>query len=196
MIARLVAFALHHRFVTVALALLLTAGGLLSWTRLPIEAYPDVGDVTVEVITLWPGHAAEEVERLITIQLEKELNGIANVTFLRSASLFGLSNIRVLFADGTDKYWARQQVQERIAGAEVPSDARPSLGSLSSVIGEVYRYTLWSSSLPLVEVKALQDWVLEREFLKVPGVADVISWGVASSSIRSPSIPRGCARTT
>jgi len=176
-IARLVAFGLHQRFVTVALALLLTAGGILSWTRLPIEAYPDVGDVTVEVITLWPGHAAEEVERLITIQLEKELNGVANVTFLRSASLFGLSNIRVLFADGTDKYWARQQVQERIAGAEVPTDARPTLGSLSSVIGEVYRYTLWSATMPLVELKALQDWVLEREFLKVPGVSDVISWG-------------------
>src|SRR5438128_1040844 len=144
---------------------------------MPIEAYPDVGDVTVEVITLWPGHAAEEVERLITIQLEKELNGIANVTFLRSASLFGLSNIRVLFADGTDKYWARQQVQERIAGAEVPTDARPTLGALSSVIGEVYRYTLWSPTMPLVELKALQDWVLEREFLKVAGVADVISWG-------------------
>ena len=177
MIARLVAFGLHQRFVTLALALLLTAGGVLSWTRLPIEAYPDVGDVTVEVITLWPGHAAEEVERLITIQLEKELNGVANVTFLRSASLFGLSNIRVLFADGTDKYWARQQVQERIAGAEVPTDARPTLGSLSSVIGEVYRYTLWSATMPLVELKALQDWVLEREFLKVPGVSDVISWG-------------------
>ncbi len=177
MIARLVAFALHQRFVTLALALLLTAGGIVSWTRLPIEAYPDVGDVTVEVITLWQGHAAEEVERLITIQLEKELNGIANVTFLRSASLFGLSNIRVLFADGTDKYWARQQVQERIAGAEVPADARPTLGSLSSVIGEVFRYTLWSPTMPLVELKALQDWVLEREFLKVPGVADVISWG-------------------
>ena len=177
MIARLVAFGLHQRFVTLALALLLTAGGILSWTRLPIEAYPDVGDVTVEVITLWPGHAAEEVERLITIQLEKELNGVANVTFLRSASLFGLSNIRVLFADGTDKYWARQQVQERIAGAEVPTDARPTLGSLSSVIGEVYRYTLWSATMPLVELKALQDWVLEREFLKVPGVSDVISWG-------------------
>ncbi|PYM87643.1 MAG: CusA/CzcA family heavy metal efflux RND transporter [Candidatus Rokuibacteriota bacterium] len=177
MIARLVAFGLHQRFVTVALALLLTAGGIVSWTRLPIEAYPDVGDVTVEVITLWPGHAAEEVERLITIQLEKELNGVANVTFLRSASLFGLSNIRVLFADGTDKYWARQQVQERIAGAEVPTDARPTLGSLSSVIGEVYRYTLWSATMPLVELKALQDWVLEREFLKVPGVSDVISWG-------------------
>jgi heavy metal efflux system protein len=176
-IARLVAFALHQRFVTLALALLLTTGGIMSWTRLPIEAYPDVGDVTVEVITLWQGHAAEEVERLITIQLEKELNGIANVTFLRSASLFGLSNIRVLFADGTDKYWARQQVQERIAGAEVPADARPTLGALSSVIGEIYRYTLWSPTMPLVELKALQDWVLEREFLKVPGVADVISWG-------------------
>ena len=177
MIARLVGFALHQRFITLALALLLTAGGLLSWSRLPIEAYPDVGDVTVEVITLWPGHAAEEVERLITIAIEKELNGIANVTFLRSASLFGLSNIRVLFADGTDKYWARQQVQERVSGAEVPADARPSLGSLSSVIGEVFRYTLYSPTMPLVEQKALQDWVLEREFLKVSGVADVVSWG-------------------
>src|SRR5439155_8525129 len=137
-IGRLVAFALHQRFITLAMALLLTAGGILSWYRLPIEAYPDVGDVTVEVITLWPGHATEEVERLVTIQIEKQLNGIADVTFLRSASLFGLSNIRVLFADGVDKYWARQQVQERIAAAEIPPDAKPQLGSLSSVIGEVF----------------------------------------------------------
>jgi cobalt-zinc-cadmium resistance protein CzcA len=176
-IARLVAFALHQRLITVALAVLLTASGIVSYTRLPIEAYPDVGDVQVEVITLWPGHAAEEVERVITVAIEKELNGIANVTFMRSQSLFGLSNIRVLFADGTDKYWARQQVQERLTQAELPADARPSLGSLSSVIGEIFRYTLSSPTMPLYEVKALQDWVLEREFLKVPGVADVISWG-------------------
>jgi len=174
---RLVAFALHQRFITLAMALLLTAGGILSWYRLPIEAYPDVGDVTVEVITLWPGHATEEVERLVTIQIEKQLNGIANVTFLRSSSLFGLSNIRVLFADGVDKYWARQQVQERITAADLPPDAKPQLGSLSSVIGEVFRYTLHSKTVPLVEIKAFQDWVLEREFLKVPGVADLISWG-------------------
>ena len=177
MIARLVAFALHQRFITLALALLLTVGGIISYHRLPIEAYPDVADVQVDVITIWPGHAAEEVERLITVPLEKELNGIAGITFLRSVSNFGLSNVRVLFVDGTDNYWARQQVLERITGAELPPDAKPGLGPLASVISEVYRYTLESKTMPLVEVKALQDWVLEREFRKVPGVADVISWG-------------------
>src|SRR5437868_14319812 len=98
MVGRLVAFALHQRFITLALAGLLTAGGIVSFYRLPIEAYPDVTDVQVDVITLWPGRAAEEVERLITVPLENELNGIAKVTFLRSVSNFGLSNIRVLFA--------------------------------------------------------------------------------------------------
>ena len=107
MINRVIAFALHQRFITLALTLLLIVGGIVSYHRLPIEAYPDVGDVRVEVITLWPGHAAEEVERLLTIPLENELNGIARVTFLRSDTLFDLSNIRVLFADGTDDYWAR-----------------------------------------------------------------------------------------
>src|SRR5437667_7899505 len=177
MITRLVAFALHQRFITLALALLLTVGGIISYHRLPIEAYPDVADVQVDVITIWPGRAAEEVERLITIPLENELNGIARITFLRSVSNFGLSNIRVLFADGTDNYWARQQVQERIAQAELPADAKPGLGPLSSVIGEVYRYTLESKTMPLVELKALQDWVLEREFRQVPGVAAVVAWG-------------------
>jgi len=176
-IDRLVAFALNQRFITLALALVLTAAGIVSYHRLPIEAYPDVGDVRVEVITLWPGHAAEEVERLITIPLENELNGIADVTFLRSDTLFGLSNIRVLFADGTDSYWARQQAQERITQADLPADAKPALGPLSSVIGEIFRYTLESKSVSLIELKALQNWVLEREFRKIPGVADVVSWG-------------------
>ena len=177
MIARIVAFALHQRFITLAMIVLLTAAGIVSFARLPIEAYPDVADVEVDVITLWPGHAAEEVERHITLQLEKELNGIADVTFLRSISNFGLSNIRILFADGTDNYWARQQVEERIGQAEIPSDAKPGLGPLASVIGEVYRYTLHSKTVPLVELKALQDWLLEREFRSVPGVVDVVSWG-------------------
>jgi heavy metal efflux system protein len=177
MIARIVAFALHQRFITLALALLLTAAGIVSFHRLPIEAYPDVADVEVDVITLWPGHAAEEVERYITIQLEKELNGIAGVTFLRSFSNFGLSNIRLLFTDGTDNYWSRQQVLERITQADIPSDAKPQLGPLASPIGEVYRYTLESTTMSLVDLKAYQDWVLEREFRKVPGVADVVSWG-------------------
>jgi cobalt-zinc-cadmium resistance protein CzcA len=177
MIQRLVAFALHQPFITLALAALLTAGGIASFSRLPIEAYPDVVDVEVDVITIWPGHAAEEVERLVTTALEKELNGVANLTFLRSVSIFGLSNIRVLFADGTDAYWARQQVLERMAQAEIPADAKPQLGPLASVIGEVYRYTLESKSIPLVELKAMQDWTIEREFKKVPGVADIVSWG-------------------
>src|SRR5262244_1450782 len=116
-------------------------------------------------------------KRLITLPLENELNGIARVTVIRSDTLFGLSNIRVIFADGTDDYWARQQAQERIAQAQLPADAKPGLGPLSSVIGEVYRYTLESRTMPLVELKALQDWVLEREFRKVPGVAAVVSWG-------------------
>src|SRR5215470_2534331 len=177
MITRLIAFALHQRFVILALALLLVAVGIASFYRLPIEAYPDLADVQVDVITIWPGHAAEEVERLITIALEKELNGIAAVTFLRSISNFGVSNIRVVFADGTDNYWARQQVTERIGQADLPADAKPQLGPLSSVIGEVYRYTLESSTMPLYELKAVQDWDLEREFRKVPGVVDVVSWG-------------------
>ena len=177
MITRLIAFALHQRFVILALALLLVAVGIASFYRLPIEAYPDVADVQVDVITIWPGHAAEEVERLITIALEKELNGIAAVTFLRSISNFGVSDIRVVFADGTDNYWARQQVTERIGQADLPADAKPQLGPLSSVIGEVYRYTLESSTMPLYELKAVQDWDLEREFRKVPGVVDVVSWG-------------------
>ena len=178
MILRIVDFALHQRLVTLALALLLVAGGIIAFYRLPIEAYPDVADVEVDVITLWPGHASEEVERHITIPLENELNGIARVTFLRSISNFGLSNIRVLFLDGTDNYWARQQVQERITQADLPADVKPGLGPLASfVIAEVYRYTLESKTMPLVELKALQDWFLEREFRKVPGVADVVSWG-------------------
>jgi heavy metal efflux system protein len=176
-ILRIVDFALHQRLVTLALALLLVAGGIVAFNRLPIEAYPDVADVEVDVITLWPGHAPEEIERHITIPLENELNGIARVTFLRTISIFGLSNIRVLFLDGTDNYWARQQVQERITQSDLPAEVRPSLGPLASVIGEVYRYTLESKTMPLVELKALQDWFLEREFRKVPGVADVVSWG-------------------
>src|SRR5215471_8418965 len=177
MIERVISFSLRQRFIILALAVLLTIGGIVSFHRLPIEAYPDVGDVEVDAITLWPGHAAEEVERHITIPIERELNGIAKITFLRSISNFGLSNIRVLFADGTDNYWARQQVQERLTQAEIPLDAKPGLGPLASVIGEVYRYTLESKTMPLVELKALQDWVLEREFRKVPGVVDVVSWG-------------------
>ena len=185
MITRVIAFALHQRFITLALALLLTVSGIVSYHRLPIEAYPDVGDVKVEVITLWPGHAAEEVERLITIPLENELNGVANVTFLRSDTLFGLSNIKVIFADGTDNYWARQQAQERITQADLPADAKPALGPLSSVIGEIYRYTLESKTMALVDLKALQTWCWSGSSARSPGSPTSCPGAAAPSSTRS-----------
>src|SRR5215470_7681214 len=120
MIERVISFSLRQRFIILALAVLLTIGGVISFHRLPIEAYPDVADDEVDVITLWPGHAAEEIERHITIPIERELNGIARITFLRSISNFRLWNIRVLFADGTDNYLARHQIQERLAQADQP----------------------------------------------------------------------------
>jgi len=178
-IQRLVHFALHQRFVILALALLLVFIGIVAFARLPIEAYPDVADVEVDVITLWPGHAPEEVERHIIIPLEKELNGIARVTFLRSISIVGLSNVCASsFPTRRMIIGPASRVLERISQADIPADAKPQLGPLASfVISEVYRYTRESKTMPLVELKTLQDWVLEREFRKVPGAADVVSWG-------------------
>src|SRR5262249_21387519 len=135
MIARIVAFALHQRFVTLAMIVLLTGAGIVSFARLPIEAYPDVADAQVDVITLGRGHAAQDVGGPIRLLAEKELSGTARVLFLRSFSNFGLSNTRVLFVEGTDNSGAPQQVQERSAQAETPADAKPGLGPLASAIG-------------------------------------------------------------
>ncbi len=178
MIDRLVAFALEQQFITLALAVVLTAARIASYHRLPIEAYPDVGDVRVEVITLWPGHPAKEVERLITIPLENELNGIADVTFLRSDTLFGLSNIRGSSSPAaptaTGPASRRRSASPRPTSR--PTPGRPSARSRAS--------SARFSGTPcirnrgsLIELKALQNWVLEREFRKIPGVADVVSWG-------------------
>src|SRR5262249_6523921 len=131
----------------------------------------------VQVITLFPGHAAEEVEKFITIPIENELNGTPRLTTIRSTSIFGLSVVRAIFQDNTDDYFARQQVLERLHLAALPAGVEPDLGPLSGSIGEILRYTLTSETLSLVELKALQDWVLERHFRQVPGVVDVVSWG-------------------
>ncbi|MBI3786511.1 MAG: efflux RND transporter permease subunit [Deltaproteobacteria bacterium] len=177
MIARLIEFSLEQRLVVVALTILLIAWGILAFSRLPIEAYPELADVQVQVITLFPGHAAEEVEKFVTIPIENELNGTPNLTAVRSTSIFGLSVVRIIFEDGTDDYFARQQVIERLQQVTLPPGAEADLGPLSGSIGEVLRYTLKSEALSLVELKALQDWVLERRFRQVPGVVDVVSWG-------------------
>ncbi len=177
MINRLIAFSLEQRLVVLSLTVLLIGWGAIAFTRLPIEAYPELSDVQVQVVTLFPGHAAEEVEKFVTIPIENEINGTPHLTAVRSTSIFGLSVIRAIFEDGTDDYFARQQVLERLHLASLPPGVDADLGPLSGSIGEILRYTLKSDTLNLVELKALQDWVLERHFRQVPGVVDVVSWG-------------------
>ena len=177
MINRLIAFSLEQRLVVVALTVLLAGWGVLAFERLPIEAYPELADVQVQVITLFPGHAAEEVEKFVTIPIENELNGTPRLTAVRSTSIFGLSVVRAIFEDHTDDYFARQQVIERLHLAQLPPGVDADLGPLSGSIGEILRYTLTSDTMNLVELKALEDWVLERRFRQVPGVVDVVSWG-------------------
>ena len=175
MIHRLVHFALEQRVLMLIAAVILLLWGAVSFTQLPIEAYPDVMNTQVQVITQWPGHAAEEVEKLITVPLENSLNGVPRVSSLRSRSLFGLSVVYLGFDDGVDDYFARQQVMERVAAADIPTGVQPALSPLSSATGEIFRYTVVGA--PLMELKTLEDWTLEREFKSIPGVADVNSFG-------------------
>ncbi len=177
MVNRLIAFSLEQRLIVVALSVLLVGAGVVAFLHLPIEAYPELSDVQVQVITLFPGHAAEEVEKFVTIPIENEVNGTPRLTAVRSTSIFGLSVVRAVFEDNTDDYFARQQVLERLKLADLPAGVDADLGPLSGSIGEILRYTLKSDALDLVELKALQDWVLERRFRQVPGVVDVVSWG-------------------
>ena len=193
MIPRLVDFALRQRAIVMALAAVLAVFGLVAFYNLPIEAYPDVGDTWVQVITQWPGHAPEEVERQITIPIEREMNAVPKHATLRSVSIAGLSVVTLIFEDRTDSYFARQQVKERLDNVDLPEGARPDLGPLASPVGEIMRYQLVSCAkvkvaectdedlkvpaLPLTEVKDLQDWVVTKELLGVPGVAEVSSFG-------------------
>ena len=175
MINRLVSFALHQRVLVLIGAALLLAWGAFSFTHLPIEAYPDVMNTQVQVITQWPGHAGEEVEKLITVPLETQLNGVPNVQSLRSNSLFGLSSITLVFDDGVDDYFARQQVSQAIGAAGLPTGVQPAMSPLASATGEIIRYTV--TGAPLMDLKTIEDWTLEKEFKSVPGVADVNSFG-------------------
>ncbi|AGY60089.1 efflux RND transporter permease subunit [Gloeobacter kilaueensis] len=183
-IDRLITLALKRRYIVVALALLLLAGGFVAFKTLSLEAYPDFTDPRVRVITLLPGKGAEEVERLVTIPLEKELNGIPGETNLRSQSIFGLSVVIITFADGTPSQLARQQVLERVAQADLPDSAKPELDPDASAIGEIYRYTLESDYYDPLTLKATQDWQLEKLFRQIPGVIDVTSFGGPTKTYR------------
>ena len=172
MIDRIVSFALTQRFLVVASVLCLMGWGVVSFRHLPIDAYPDLAPPRVQLVTQWPGHAAEEVERLITIPLEVELNGIPKLSALRSISLYGLSSITMNFEYDTDPYFAREQVFERVPNAEVPDGVSPGMSPLFSPSGLIYRYTLLSPDRSAQELKILEDWVLERRYRAIQGVAD------------------------
>ena len=177
MIARLVSFALKQPFVIVIAALALMGWGVWSFQKLPIDAYPDLSPPHVELITQWPGHASEEVERLVTIPLEVELNGIPKLDSLRSISLYGLSFIAMNFEYGADPYFVREQTFERMANAQMPTGLVPSLSPLYSPSGLIYRYVLQSTDRSPQDLKVLEDWVLERHYRSIQGVADDSGFG-------------------
>jgi cobalt-zinc-cadmium resistance protein CzcA len=174
---RIVNAALAQPILVGVLAVALIGAGIWSFTRLPIDAYPDLSPPLVEIVTQWPGHAAEEVERLITVPVETEMNGLPKLIVTRSISLYGLSDVRMTFADGTDNYFAREQVFERIADIAVPAGVAPSMSPLFSPSGLVYRYVIQSPDRSPMELKVIQDWVLEKAYRAVPGVADMSSLG-------------------
>jgi len=177
MIARFVSLCLKRRNLVWLIAFFVAIFGYVSWNRLDIEAYPDIADVTSQVITQYPGHAAEEVEEQVTIPLERELNGIPFLQVMRSNSTFGLSLITLVFQDGVDDYWARQRIQERISGVDLPPGANPGLDPLTSPIGEIYRYTLESSFRDERELREIQEWTVIPRLKQVTGVADITNFG-------------------
>jgi len=172
MIDRIVSFALSQRFIVIIAMICLAAWGVVSFRNLPIDAYPDLSPPQVQIVTQWPGHAAEEVERLITIPLEVEMNGIPKLDALRSITLYGLSSITMNFQYDTDPYFAREQAFERVPNAEMPTGVTPGLSPLFSPSGLIYRYVLQSPDRSAQELKILQDWVLTRRYRAIQGVAD------------------------
>jgi len=179
MIRNLVDFALNNRFLVVVIAILLFIWGVISFQRLPIEAYPDVANNYVQVITQWPGRAAEEVEQQVTIPIEIVMNGLPHLQHLRSTSLFGLSSVTLIFDDDSENDWNRQKVLERLSQVTLPQNLQPQIGTDWSPVGQIYFYTLRSTNpaYDLMELKSLQDWVLEKQFKSVPNVVDVSSFG-------------------
>ncbi|HXT10328.1 MAG TPA: CusA/CzcA family heavy metal efflux RND transporter [Candidatus Angelobacter sp.] len=171
-INRIVASSLRQRFLVILMTLLLTGAGIHSLKRLPVDAYPDLSPPMVEIVTQWPGHAAEEVERLITVPVEVEMNGIPHMTALRSISLYGLSDVILTFENGTDNYFARERVFNRIPDLSLPDGVTPSVSPLFSPSGLIYRYVLQSPDRSPMELKTIEDWIVERQYKSVPGVAD------------------------
>src|SRR3984885_3098412 len=179
MIRRVVDFALSNRLMVLGLALMLFAGGVVAFRDLPIEAYPDWADNYVEVITQWPGISAEQIEQQVTIPLEVAMNGISQVVHLRSFSLFGLSDLKLIFDDDSDNNWNRERVLERLSQVTLPTGVVPQMGTDWSPVGQIYFFTLRSTNpkYDVMELKSIEDWVIEKNFKSVPNVVDVASFG-------------------
>jgi cobalt-zinc-cadmium resistance protein CzcA len=174
---RIVSTSLQQGFLVVLMTLLLVGAGSRSLQRLPVDAYPDLSPPIVQIITQWPGHAAEEVERLITVPVEREMNGIPQMTTNRSISLYGLSDVILTFQNNTDNYFARQQTYNRLTELSLPSGVSPSVSPLSAPSGLIYRYVLQSSDRPPTELKTFEDWIIEPQYKSVLGVADDSGFG-------------------
>jgi cobalt-zinc-cadmium resistance protein CzcA len=179
MIRGLVDFALNNRFIVLTIAILLLFWGAISFHNLPVEAYPDVADNYVQIITQWPGRAAEEIEQQVTIPIEIQMNGIPHLTHLRSVSLAGLSSLMLIFDDESNNEWNRQKVLERLSQVTLPANLQPQMGTDYSPVGQIFFYTLKSTNpqYDVMALKSLEDWVLEKQFKSVPNVVDVSSFG-------------------
>jgi heavy metal efflux system protein len=179
MIRALVDFALNNKFVVLAIAVLLLGWGAISFHNLPVEAYPDIADNYVTVITQWPGRSAEEVEQQVTIPIEIQMNGIPHLTYLRSESIFGLSFVIMIFDDSSVNDWNRQKVLERLSQVSLPPGLQSQMGTDWSTVGQIYWYTLRSTNprYDLMELRSLEDWVLLKQFKSVPNVVDVSDFG-------------------
>ena len=179
MIRGLVDFALNNRFMILAIAIVLFVWGAISFHNLPVEAYPDVANNYVTIITQWPGRAAEEVEQQVTVPLEIGMAGIPHMQHLRSTSLAGLSSLTLIFDDDSVNDWNREKVLERLSQVTLPAGLQPQMGTDWSPVGQIYWYTLHSTNPAYdnMELKSIQDWSLEKQFKSVPGVVDVSSFG-------------------
>src|SRR6266550_5494279 len=177
MIKKTVHFALHQPLFLLMMAILFVAGGIVAFKSLPIEAFPDVSDIQTTVITLFPGHAPEEVEKQVTIPLEIALAGVPHAVRMFSHTQFGLSFLTMTFDDQVDDYFARQRVLERLQQADLPPDVQPQLAPLATPVGEIYRFRLVSDTAGPTELRTLEDWTVERALKMAPGVADVVSRG-------------------
>src|SRR5215472_15595509 len=190
MIDQFVGFCLRRRVAVIVVAVLLLGFGVFAWETLSVEAYPELGDVAAQVTTQMPGLAAEEVEQLITVPLEREINGTPGLLLMRSTSTFGLSLITVLFRDGYEEYWVRQRLLERINQVTLPAGATASLDPVAGPGGEIYRYTLESDTRNLQELSEIQRWIVIPAIKSVPGVVENTNYGGFTTEYQLDLDPR------